>query len=58
VRKLKRGIDKYKGKLPFKLFSHGRKGNFSAKCPYAGREDSDDEEEYLSITMETNPVDE
>jgi hypothetical protein len=58
VRKLKGGPGKYKGKPPIKCFNCGRIGHFVAKCPYAEREDSDDEEESLSITMETNLVDE
>jgi hypothetical protein len=58
VRNLKGGPGKYKGKLPFKCFNCGRIGHFVAKCPYEEREDSDDEEESLSITMETNLVDE
>jgi hypothetical protein len=43
VRNLKRGFDKYKGKLPFQCFNCGRVGNFVAKCPYSKREDSDNE---------------
>jgi hypothetical protein len=46
MRKLKRGFEKYKGKLPFKCFNCGRVGNFSAKCPYENMEDNDDEEEH------------
>jgi hypothetical protein len=45
VRKLKRGIEKYKGKIPFKCFNYGKVGHFSFKCPYA-RHSNSDEEEY------------
>jgi hypothetical protein len=58
VRNKKRRYGKYKGKLPFKCFNCSRVGHFVTKCPNAKREDNDDEEEYLSITMETKPSDE
>jgi hypothetical protein len=58
VRKLKGGPCKYKGNIPFKCFNYVRIGHFAAKCPYVEKEDSDDEEESLSITMETKPADE
>ena len=43
MRNLKRGIGKYKGKLPLKCFECGRIGHFSSKCPYAKNPNSDDE---------------
>ena len=45
VRKLKRGTDKFKGKLPFKCFNCGKIGHFASKCPYAKGSKSDEEEE-------------
>ena len=34
VKKLDRGLGKYKGKLPFKFFNCGRVGHYAAKCPH------------------------
>jgi hypothetical protein len=45
VRKLKRGSGKYKGKLSFKC----RLGHFFVECPYAKREDNDEEEHNNKI---------
>ena len=45
VIKLKRGTNKFKGKLPFKCFNCGKIGHFSFKCPYAKGSQSDQEEE-------------
>jgi hypothetical protein len=56
VRKIKGGSGKYKGNPSIKFFNCGRIRHFDPKCPYAEREDSDDEES-LSITMKTKPVD-
>jgi hypothetical protein len=44
VRKLKRGIDKYKVMLPLKCFNCDGIGHFSYKCPYAKNKGSDEEE--------------
>ena len=44
IKKLERGIGKYKGKLPLKCFNCGRIENFASKCPYP-KQDSCDERE-------------
>jgi hypothetical protein len=44
VRKMKRGTDKYKDKLPFKSFNYGKVGHFSSKSRYARGLNSDEEE--------------
>ena len=46
IRKRKKGLDKYKGRLPFKCFSCGRIWHFYIKCPYPKKKDSDDEEDH------------
>jgi len=43
IRKLKRGTDKYKGKLPLKYFNCGKIGHFATKCPHSKQEDNDKE---------------
>lgn len=34
TRRMKKGIDKYKGKIPFKCFNCGREGHYFSKCSY------------------------
>jgi hypothetical protein len=52
VKRLKKGSDKYKGKLPFKFFNCGRIGHFSNKCPHKGKDQTcDDEEKYKHINF-------
>lgn len=34
VRKLKKGLSKYKGKLQFKCFNCGRISHYTSKCPF------------------------
>ena len=46
VRKLKKGSNKYKGKLPFKCFNYGKIGHYSKRCPYLEKEDSNDEQDH------------
>jgi hypothetical protein len=44
IKKLQKGLGKYKGKMPFKIFNCGKVGNFAAKCRYP-KEDPEDEED-------------
>ena len=47
VKRLKKGLGKYKDKLPFKCFNCGRIGHFENKCPHKGKDQTcDDEEKY------------
>jgi hypothetical protein len=46
VRKLKRGLGKYKGKIPFKCFNCGEVGNFDSKYPYTQNINSNKEENF------------
>ena len=44
IKKLERGIGKYKGNLPLKCFRCGRIRHFASKCPYSKHDDSDKRE--------------
>jgi hypothetical protein len=47
VRRLKKGLGKYQGKLPFKCFNCGKIGHFESKCPHQKKDqNSDDEKKY------------
>lgn len=45
VRRLKKGIGKYKEKLPFKYFNYLKVGHFDSKYPLPNLKENDDEEE-------------
>jgi hypothetical protein len=47
MRRLKKELGKYQGKLPFKCFNYGKIGHFSSKCPHKKNDqNSDDEKKY------------
>jgi hypothetical protein len=43
IKKLKKGIGKYKGKIPLIFFNYGKIGHFANKCSQPKKEESDDE---------------
>jgi hypothetical protein len=45
VKRLKKGLGKYKCKLPFKCFNCGRIGHFENKCPHKKKDQTCDDEE-------------
>jgi hypothetical protein len=49
VRRLKKGSEKYQGKLPFKFFNCGKIGHFASKCPHKKKnQNAKGEEKYKS----------
>jgi hypothetical protein len=47
VRRLKKGLGKYQGKLTFKCFNYGKIGHFASKCPHQKKDqNSNDEKKY------------
>jgi hypothetical protein len=48
VRRLQRGTEKYKGKLPFKCFNCGEVGHFATKFPHNKNRDNKDKDNFNS----------
>jgi hypothetical protein len=47
VKRFKKGLEKYHGKLPFKCFNYGKIGHFPSKWPHQKKDhNSDDEKNY------------
>jgi len=46
MKKLKKGIGKYKGKIPLICLNCGKFGHFSNKCTYPKQEESDGERTF------------
>lgn len=46
-RRLKKGIGKYQGKLPFKCFNCVKIGHFATKCPYKKKDYESDNQEKI-----------
>ena len=49
VRRLDKGMGKYKGKLPFKCFNCGRVGHYASKCPHKKTENHPQEAKKTKI---------
>jgi hypothetical protein len=45
VRRLKKGLGKYQGKMPFKCFNSGKIGHFANKCPHKKHDQNSEGEE-------------
>jgi hypothetical protein len=57
VKRLKKGSDKYKRKLPFKCFNYGKIGHFANKCPHKRNDQTCDDEEkrkHINFFKENN----
>jgi hypothetical protein len=57
VRRLAKGLGKYEGKIPFKIFNYGKIGHFSPKCPHKiknGTYDDGEKQKHKKVYKENN----
>jgi hypothetical protein len=43
IKKIKKGIGKYKGKIPLICFNYGKIGHFANNCPHPKQKENDEE---------------
>jgi len=51
VRKFKRGLEKYKGKLPFMCFNCGKVGHYASKCPENKKKKYDPRKKFRKVKI-------
>ena len=49
MRKMKKGLGKYKGNLIFKWFNYGKVGHYASRCPEKKKNEYDPREKFRKI---------